>query len=141
MADARPDKPGSVLSVLIGLGSIILYIVLLIPVFVGSGYGGAMIAKAVGVPWIDPVFHGVVWIAGAVLVTWLMRVKLNRRPWSGVGLPRPQLGRLLSGAACGVGVILAIVALECALGWVKLSPLDASPTHQMPRLAWIALAL
>ena len=100
-----------------------------------------MAAHALGMPWLSPVLHGVLWIAGVLLVTWLVRVKLNRRPWSGLGVPRPQLGRLALGAACGVAVILAIAAIEWGLGWVQFSAVDQTDVHETPRLVWMALTL
>jgi hypothetical protein len=139
-ADAQQSGAGLV-SLLIGLAWIALYVVLIAPVFIGSAYGAEMAARALAAPWLALVLHGVLWIAGVVLITWLVRTKLNRRPWSGLGLPKPQLGRLVLGALCGAAVILAVVGIEWALGWVRLSPIDASPVRQTPRLIYIALAL
>jgi uncharacterized protein len=142
MTDATDRQPRrGVLSLLAGLGWVALYVVLIIPVFLGSAYGALWVSKAAGARWLEMPLHGVAWIAGVVLVTWLVRVKLNRRPWSGVGLPPPQPGRLLLGALCGAGVLLLITGVEVALGWVQLSPLDFSDTHDTPRLVWLLLAL
>ena len=138
-AAPRPEAQGGALWV--GLAWIVLYIALIAPVFVGSAFGAQMAAGALALPWLSPVLHGVLWIAGVLLVTWFVRVKLNRRPWAGLGVPRPQLGRLALGAVCGVAVILAITAIEWGLGWVHLSPIDRSEVHHTPRLVWISLTL
>ena len=40
---------------------------------------------------------GVAAIGGMTLVTWLVRVKLNKERWAGMALPSPQIARLFFG--------------------------------------------
>jgi CAAX protease family protein len=111
-----------------------------------AGYGVAYLAAtffaALALHWVAPgapkwaflVSHGVLWIAGVVLVTWLIRTKVNRVPWAGMALPAPQLGRLVLGFAIGASLLLAIFALQYALGWLQVSAVDALSTAA-PRIA------
>lgn len=114
-------------------------------VFLGVAIASYLAGHATGqatVRWLAPVPMGGVAIAGSALVTWLARVKLNRRPWRDLGLPRLQPGRLLLGAAGGVLVVLAMAAVEYALGWLHLAPPSSAGDDGSSRalLALTALA-
>jgi hypothetical protein len=119
----------------------ILFIALIAPVFVGSALGGKFLADLLHAPLLSPVIHAEVWIGGVLLVTWFVRVKLNRAPWSGMALPRPQLGRLALGAFAGASAILAAFAIEAAAGWAQVVHIDLADHRGAPKAAWIVLAL
>ena len=81
---------------------------------------------APGAPkWLFPTFHGVTWIAGVALVTWLVRVKINKATWSGMALPWPQVGRLAFGFAIGGALLWLSFVAQRQLGWVRISRVDA----------------
>jgi membrane protease YdiL (CAAX protease family) len=124
-----------------GFLRVALCIALIIPVFIGSALGGQTVAKAVGAPWLSPVFHGVTWIAGVLLVVWVLRTKIDRAPWRDLGLPLPQLGRLGLGAVLGVLAILLAAAIEHQLGWLQIARVDLADHRGVPKLGWIALCL
>lgn len=93
--------------------------------FIGVAIASYLAGHATGqatASWLAPVPMGAVAIAGSALVTWLVRVKLNRRPWQDLGLPRLQTGRLLLGAVGGAAALLAVAGVEYALGWLQLAP-------------------
>jgi membrane protease YdiL (CAAX protease family) len=122
----------SIPSILAGLAYVAGYGVLFLAVTIASAL--ALHRLAPGAPkWLFPAFHGVVWIAGVVLATWLVRVKLNRAPWAGMALPAPQLGPLALGFAAGATLLLLVFAVQHQLGWLKVSGVDAISTAA-PRL-------
>src|ERR1700722_19430493 len=67
----------SIPSILAGLAWVAAYGVLFLAATIASAM--ALHRLAPGAPkWLFPVSHGVLWIAGVLLVTWLVRVRLNR---------------------------------------------------------------
>ena len=101
-----------------------------------AGYGVAYLAAtlfaAFALHWVAPgapkwsflVSHGVLWIAGVLIVTWLMRTKINRAPWAGMALAAPQLGRLLLGFVTGTSLLLSVFAVQHGLGWLRVSAIE-----------------
>lgn len=121
----QPAGAKPLVSATIGLAWSLLYIVLVAPVFVFSALGGHWLGQTVWVG-LSPLFHGIVWIGGVLLITWLIRVKVNKRPWSGLGLPRPQVSRLALGALAGLALILIASVIEYELGWLHFVRVDTS---------------
>jgi membrane protease YdiL (CAAX protease family) len=141
--DSAPDRPihrRVFISVVVGLVRVAIYIVLIAPVFVFSALGGQWLGKVVW-PGLSPLFHGISWIAGVLLITWLVRVKVNKASWSGMALPRPQWLRLLLGTLAGFAVIMLASGIEYQLGWLHLARIDTSPHRGLSKTLWIALAL
>jgi uncharacterized protein len=143
MQDSAPDKPSHrrpFVSVAMGLVWVAIYVLLIAPVFVFSALGGQWLGRVVW-PGMSPLFHGISWIAGVLLITWLVRVKLNKAPWSGMALPRPQWLRLLLGAVAGFAVIVVASGIEYQLGWLHLVGIDTSMHRGLSKTLWMALAL
>jgi membrane protease YdiL (CAAX protease family) len=135
-----PENSPQLASALIGLAWILIYIVLITPVFIFSALGGQWLGRVV---WsgASPIFHGITWIAGVLLITWFIRVKANRRAWPPLGLPRPQLSRLILGALAGLFLILLASLLEYKLGWLHIARVDTSLHRGVSKPLWIVLAL
>jgi len=127
-------------SIVMGLIWVAIYVLLIAPVFVLSALGGQGLGRVVW-PGMSPLFHGVSWIAGVFLVTWLVRVKVNKASWSGMALPAPQGLRLLFGAVAGFAVIMIASGIEYQLGWLHLVKIDTSLHRGLSKTLWIALAL
>ena len=123
-----------------GLVRVAIYILLIAPVFVFSALGGQWLGRVVW-PGMSPLFHGISWIAGVLLVTWLVRVKVNKASWSGMALPEPQWLRLLLGAVAGFAVIVVVSGIEYQLGWLHIVGIDTSLHRGLSKTLWIALAL
>ncbi len=67
---------------------------------------------------------GVAMAIGATIgVTYFVRRFVDRRPWSGMALPDPRRRPrdLLLGLGLGSVMILAVFAIEAALGWFRIS--------------------
>jgi uncharacterized protein len=128
------------LVLLVGVAWSIAFFALYIPSILLSAVSTHLAAKSI-VPWTGPIVHGVVWIAGVLLVTWLLRVLINRRSWSGMALPRPEYGRLLLGALVGCLVMLLAGFIELQAGWLRISQIDFSPHLGTPKLTWTLLEL
>ncbi len=97
--------------------------------------GVAVHHVAPGAPkWLFPIFHGATWIAGVALVTWLVRVKINKADRRGMALPPPQVGRLALGLALGGLVLWLAFVVQHELGWVRILRID-SLTEAGPRIA------
>ncbi|HZT02300.1 MAG TPA: type II CAAX endopeptidase family protein [Steroidobacteraceae bacterium] len=139
-APIMPVEAKPFVSVSIGLAWIVLYIVLIAPVFLFSAFGGERLGRVTW-PGISPLFHGIVWIAGVLLITWLVRVKLNKRSWSGMALPRLQLSRLALGGFAGLSLILIIAAIEYELGWLHFVRIDTSMHRGVSKVLWAILCL
>lgn len=133
-----PARPR--LSFLIGLLRIVLFIVLITSVAIFAALGGEWLGRHVW-PGIAPLFHGAVWIAGTLLVTWLVRVKIDKRPWSQLALPRPQLLRLAAGAIAGLALIVAASCIEYELGWLHVIRIDTAAHRGVGKALWLALYL
>lgn len=118
-ADSR-IAPG-VSRVLAGLAWSVAMAVAFLAVAITSYLAGHAVGQAT-VSWLAPVAMGAVAIGGSLLGVWFAWVKLNRRRWQDLSLPRPQGGRLLLGALCGLLAVLAVAAVEYALGWLHLAP-------------------
>lgn len=143
MQDGSPGHPMSAkppLAAATGIAWCLLYIVLIAPVFIFSGLGGHWLGQKV---WagLSPIFHGTVWIGGVLLITWLMRVKVNRRSWRGLGLPRPQLSRFALGALAGLALILIAALIEYELGWLHVVKLDTGSYRGMSKPLLVVLQL
>lgn len=135
-----PENSTPLISALIGLAWVLIYIVLITPVFIFSALGGQWLGRIIW-PGVSPIFHGITWIAGVFLVTWLIRVKANRRAWSPLGLPRPQLSRLVLGGLAGLSLILLAALLEYELGWLHVVRVDTSLHRGVSKPLWMTLAL
>ena len=135
-----PENSSPLVSALIGLAWSLIYIALITPVFIFSALGGQWLGRVVW-PGASPIFHGITWIAGVFLVTWLIRVKANRRAWAPIGLPRPQLLRLVLGALAGLSLILLASLLEYKLGWLHVTTVDTSLHRGVSKPLWMVLAL
>lgn len=143
MQDSSPGQPAGakpLVSASIGLAWSLLYIVLIAPVFVFSGLGGHWLGQ---IAWagLSPIFHGIVWIGGVLLITWLMRVKVNRRPWLALGLPRPQVSRFALGALAGLTLILIAALIEYELGWLHFVRVDTTPYRGVSKPLLVILQL
>ena len=123
-----------------GLGWILLFVALFLGVAISTSISGKAVSKT-DLGWFSPFVRGVVQIGGVLLLTWLMRVKLNKRPWAGMALPRPQLGLLLFGAVCGAAAILAVAGVEYLSGWLQVTQISSDPHWGLPRIAVILLLL
>jgi membrane protease YdiL (CAAX protease family) len=135
-----PENSTTLVSALIGLAWILIYIVLITPVFIFSALGGQWLGRLFW-PGVSPIFHGIAWIAGVFLVTWLMRVKVNRRAWSPLGLPRPQLSRLALGGLAGLSLILLASLIEYKLGWLHVVKIDTGLHRGVSKPLWMVLTL
>ena len=143
MQDTAPDRPSHsrpFVSVAIGLVWVAIYILMIAPVFVFSALGGQWLGKVVW-PGMSPLFHGISWIAGVFLITWLVRVKVNKASWSGMALPEPQWLRLLLGAVAGFSIIVVVSAIEYQLGWLHFVGIDTSLHRGLSKTLWMVLAL
>jgi CAAX protease family protein len=63
---------------------------------------------------------------GCVLGFWLLRVRVDRRPWAWVGLDASRRVLVTAGAgfASGVGMLGAVFLLEWALHWIEPGKID-----------------
>jgi membrane protease YdiL (CAAX protease family) len=77
-------------------------------------------------------WQAVAGISGILLLTWVARVKVEHKPWSGMALPRLQLAKLLLGCAAGLVGILILALIEGACGWVRVAEVQT---------VWTALPL
>jgi membrane protease YdiL (CAAX protease family) len=139
-AHSGPSHRRPFVSVAMGLVWVGIYVLLIAPVFVFSALGGQWLGRVVW-PGMSPLFHGITWIAGVLLITWLVRVKGNKASWSAMALPRPQWLRLLLGAVAAFAVIVAASGIEYQLGWLHLVGIDTSLHRGLSKTLWIALAL
>ena len=139
-ASDRPSHSRPFVFVAMGFVWVALYIALIAPVFVFSALGGQWLGRVVW-PGMSPLFHGISWIAGVLLITWLVRVKVNKASWSGMTLPWPQWLRLLLGAVAGFAVIVVVSGIEYWLGWLHLVGIDTGLHRGLSKTLWIALAL
>lgn len=135
----KPSPTGRFAPVAMGFVWVAAYIVLIAPVFVFSALGGQWLGRAVW-PGVSPLFHGVTWIGGVLLITWLMRVKANKAPWSGMALPRPRWLRLLLGLISGFAVILVASGIEYWLGWLHFVRIDTGLHRGLSKIWWMVLA-
>jgi len=109
------------------------YAVLIVLATIGAVFAPQAIAP--GAPkWLFAVIDGTLMVGGAVLVTWLMRVKLNKLPWAGMALPAPQGVPLLLGFSSGAMLLLLVLWLQHELGWLNVSGVDTM-ARAAPRLA------
>jgi membrane protease YdiL (CAAX protease family) len=123
-----------------GLAWVLLFVTLFLGVAISTSLSGKVVSKT-DLGWLSPFVRGVVQIGGALLLTWILRVKLNKLPWGGMKLPRPQIGLLLFGAICGAAAILAVAGVEYLLGWLHVTQISSDPHWGLPRLAVILLLL
>ena len=91
--------------------------------------------------WVSPLVRGVLAIGGITLLTWLVRVKLNKRSWSGMALPPPQLARLFFGCCCGAFVIWAVFGIEYLLGWLHVTGISTGAHRGVPNVVLVLIQL
>jgi len=125
---------------LAGLAWCIVFCGLFLGVGVASFFGGHEIGK-VSTGWIGQLSRGLLAIALMTVVTWLVRVKLNNKPWEGIALPRPQLKLLTLGALCGAITILAVFGCEYALGWLHFARISNESRGGIPNAVMIFVQL
>ncbi len=118
---------------LAGFGYVAGYSVLIIATTIAAVFIPERLAPAAP-KWLFQVLDSALVIGGGLLVTWLMRVKLNKAPWVGMALPRPQVARLAVGFASGVTLILLVFLVQDQFGWLKVSGVDRL-SAAAPRLA------
>lgn len=118
----------------------IVFLALFFGVAFGTHLAGVVVGHT-GMRWFSTVSRVVIEIGGVVLITWLLRVKLNKKAWAGMALPRPQLGRLLFGCGCGLLAILAVCGSEYLLGWLHVTQISMQPLLGLPRVGAILLLL
>jgi membrane protease YdiL (CAAX protease family) len=123
-----------------GLVWIIVFGALFFGVAVASFLGGQAIGH-ITAAWVSPLVRGVVAIGGITLVTWLVRVRLNRRSWAGMALPRPQIAQLLLGCFCGALVILSVGGIEYMVGWLHIAGISTTARLGVPNYVMILLEL
>lgn len=140
------DSPASlfvsetrIVPILMGFAWVALYIVLVAPAFIFSALGGIWLGRTT---WagLDPLFHGIVWMGGVLLITWIVRVKVNKRPWSGLALPPPQVARLALGGLVGFSLIMLAALIEYELGWLHAIHFDTGLHRGVSRSLWMLLA-
>ena len=137
---ATTASSSSSIDFLKGVGWVLLFTALFLAVaFTTSVSGKAVSQTALG--WLSPFVRGVIQIGGVLLLTWWMRVKLNKAAWAGLMLPRPQVGLLLLGSVCGAAAILAVAGTEYLLGWLQVVRVSADPYWGLPRVVVILLVL
>jgi len=126
--------------ILAGVGWSVLCSALFLAVAAGSFLGGQALGKRT-VSWLATPARGVIAISAALLLVWGLRVKVNRRPWAGMMLPRLQAGRLSSGAICGCSAILLVMGMEAARGWIHFSRIASEPHGGIPNkwMIWLQL--
>ena len=123
-----------------GLAWSILVVALFFGVAVASYFSGQTVGHLT-VSWASAPVRGAVAIAGVLLVTWTIRVKLNKRPWAGMALPRPQLGRLFLGCVCGAATILAVCAVEYEMGWLHVVRISTEVHRGLAKPLMVAIQL
>ncbi|MFI0791105.1 lysostaphin resistance A-like protein [Micromonospora rubida] len=80
---------------------------------VGSGVATSIVVLATGAVF-----------ATTMLVTYLFRRYLDRRPWRGIGIARPGRGELIglaAGFVVGVTAIAVWFGIEVAVGWAEVT--------------------
>lgn len=129
-----------IVSVLMGFAWVALFLVLAIPVFIFSALGGVWLGRTT---WegLSPLCHGIIWIGGVLLVTWLIRVKANKRSLTSLGLPLPQFTRLVLGGLVGFSLIMIAFLIEYELGWLHGVHFDTDLHLGVSRPLWMLLAL
>jgi membrane protease YdiL (CAAX protease family) len=126
--------------ILAGIGWSVLFCFLFLGVAFASFYIGHFVGKRT-VSWVSPVLRGTVAISLILLLTWLIRVKVNGNSWVGIRLPRLQATRLLSGAACGACAILLVLGTEYLFGWIHFARMMWDPHSGIPNVWMIWLQL
>ncbi|MGA9852578.1 MAG: type II CAAX endopeptidase family protein [Gammaproteobacteria bacterium] len=122
------------------LAWVFVFLALFFGVAVGTHLGGLAIGYTT-FGWLSPVVRVVIEIGGVLLITWLVRVKLNKKGWTGMALPRPQVARLLFGCCCGILTILAVFWIEYMLGWAHVTRISTEHLLGLPRPVLILFEL
>lgn len=125
---------------LAGIACSIFFCSLFFGVAAAAFFSGQMIGKHT-VSWLSPVVRGAVAIILMILLTWVVRVKINRKPWTGIRLPKRGTAALHSGAAFGAGSILLVFAVEYALGWIHFARVAWQTKSGLPNLLAIGIQL
>jgi uncharacterized protein len=86
----------------------------------GAYYAGHWIGL-VTVRWMSLIARTVFLIALTAFAIWVLRVKINKRSWTGMALPPLQTGRLLFGMLCGVIVMGSLFGIQYLLGWLHFA--------------------
>jgi membrane protease YdiL (CAAX protease family) len=122
----------------------LLWSILATALFLGISFGAFYIAHYIGqvtVGWMSPVLRGPIVIAAIAIAFWVLRVRINNKPWAGMALPFPQPGRLLLGATLGVVFMGAIFASEYAIGWLHFAQFSTEVRYGLPRSVLTLIAL
>jgi hypothetical protein len=84
----------------------------------------AQIVLGIRLPeWFHEAYLSTAYLGIVVLVTWLARRRLDRRPLRDLGLQNPPVWRreILLGLALGAVLMLAVFTVEVAAGWVHIT--------------------
>lgn len=135
----RSSTPGAK-SLLSGIGWSLLFSALFLGVAVCAYFGGR-VAGGHTASWVSHPVRGLIALGGMTFVTWLVRVKVNKRPWKGMALPLPQLSLLLPGGIVGALVVFVIFGLEYTVGWLQFIELSTGPHQGLPNVAMILVQL
>jgi membrane protease YdiL (CAAX protease family) len=123
-----------------GLAWVLFFTVLFLGVAITTSLSGQAISKT-ALGWLSPFTRGLTQIGGVMLLTWLVRVKLNKQTWTGMALPHLQIGLLFFGCVCGAAVILTVSWIEYLMGWLHITRISTDPHWSLPRVAVILLLL
>jgi hypothetical protein len=134
-------SPKLVWRILAGIGWSVLFCFLFLGVGFASFYIGHFVGKRT-VSWVSPVLRGTVAISLILLLTWLIRVKVNGNSWVGIRLPRLQATRLLSGAACGAFSCQRLKSSSLAIsGSLRIRSRISSTSSPMWRPSYAAVTV
>ncbi len=86
--------------------------------------------------------HSGLAVALTIGLTWFYRTKVDKRPWSGVGLTlRGRVGQLLTGFAAGVLLIGLVFAIEYAAGWLTITGFEPNRSGWGTALSFVVAGL
>lgn len=83
--------------------------------------------------------YAAVYIGGALLLTYLFRRRVDRRPWEGMALPSlwRRLPDFLTGYFLGAAMLGAVVGVAYLAGWVSVTGSEAAATGWASALGYI----
>lgn len=119
---------------------VIVATVLPLAVEIAAAVLGQVIGR-VSVVWVGPLVRSTVLIASTLWLIWLIRTKLNRMPWTGMALPRPQPLRLLLGCLGGALMTFTIFGAERGLGWLRFSGISHMSHWKISMVGFVLLEL
>lgn len=128
-----------------GVWRLLLFVVLTVAGLLAVGLATSLILERIeltGRLWELGIPSGVAVIA-LLLASWVMLRWVEGRPFAALGLP---LGRelwrgLLAGSAIGGGFIVTLVALQVALGWLRLEAEGGTAVEWLARVGGLGLLL